>query len=175
MHRVSLVFFALLSGSTGSAQSHMEPYGLDLLNCSPALTTPCFRLQFKAPDMPASMQNDFTISANNRPMQVTSRRFAEGILQVTAVSPYADLASLSGRFLDFAVSWKGQDRTSADGSVRWASGDMGAVFSDLCDPTERRNAPRQWSSVPQWRPILAFLSYLGVMVLVNQHLYQVII
>lgn len=163
MHVVNCMFAAALGTIVVSGQARLEPYGLDMVNCYPGLTTPCFRLQFRILGGQSETPDGVTATASNRDMQVIDTRLAGEILQVTGVSPYPDLASLGGRSVDFAVSWQRSDGTKTEGFLRWASGDMGAVLSAACDATEKRKAPKYWSSMPQWRQIGVFLGCSGLL------------
>jgi len=83
------------------------------------------------------------------------------MMQVTVTSPYADLASLDGRTLDFDLALQLPDGqiVRPERLVRWRSGDMSSNYEDSCDRDERAKSPVGVDLVTIWRPILVFTAF----------------
>jgi hypothetical protein len=156
-------------------QSALEPVSLALLDCRPITTVPCFRLQFRisrtlgglADIRDDQLVRSVTITAGGVSVHVFNARVvarsevSAAIMRVTVASPYADLASLGGRTLDFDLALQLPDGEimRPERLVRWRSGDMSPTFEESCDRDERANSPAGVALVTIWRPILVFLAF----------------
>jgi hypothetical protein len=164
--RLLMVILALgIVGNSCWGQEGIEATELQLVNCSPATTVPCFRLQFRVLGADLSYADQLarlTVTADGYPVRIFSTRSLGSMGgEATFPSPYPDLASLNGRTIDFDFALPASDGQAIkpERLVRWRSGDLSANFDDICTQDERAKSNPRLDLTTVWRPIVVFLLF----------------
>ena len=160
-HTAGWTILLLLAPALYAQAPSLEPSALDLVNCGPVSTIPCFRLAFDATGVPADAPASVTVTANDQSLPPLAASFTGSTLTVTVASPWEDQASLEGRSVDFDVVWRLPDGSVLQPPrlVRWTSGALGAFYGGECTSAERRAAAPQSASIYIWRPLVVFVVF----------------